>query len=529
LEVFWKPTPVMSMFAPLMSLNIENTPPFAFKVTLPVAAPLAEKAPELTTLMFPATLNVIPEVMLLAGLASVTSPLPVVVMLKRPSPAPMVSAPSGPAGCVTLVPTAVTVKPKGPLPLMISGTPGLLATRRLTLPAFTTSVPILLLEAPRSTESGTENVGAASIVSEFAVTTPAPAESCTTLVNAVIAFVSSDIVFALSGALMAIVGAVSAIELSELTAALFVTLFEAVAASDELFSVTAALKLMSCAARESVDAAPPRRHRQRRGDVDEALRCERDVAAAEQRGDGGRQDLAVGAREVAGEQVARRQVVARRAVAVDVGDGADRDRRRVEQQASPGAQRRAQVGTAREIEGALARHFRLPAVAALGAAARVDLPGVGRVAVGPDDDLAAVALRRRVGVEHDAAADEGLCRVRLRALAVPVAADEDRPSAGRARGVQACLADKADAVAEHLDRPARCAGTARGVELAADHDHSARAARQHDLPVALLDAARAHDAADLHHRAQGCIGGSRLQAHRAAVGGQRARVFRAVH
>ena len=48
--------------------------------------------------------------------------------------------------------------------------------------------------------------------------------------------------FALSGASTVMVGAVSATEFSELSAALLVMLFDAVAASDELLSVTALLK-----------------------------------------------------------------------------------------------------------------------------------------------------------------------------------------------------------------------------------------------------------------------------------------------
>ena len=152
----------------------ELGPPAACRVTLPVAVPSAEKDPELTTLTLPATLNVTPLVIWFVGFVSVTLPLPVVVMLKCPSPAPIVSAPSGPAGCVTLVFDGGDVEAERAASAQHQRDARIVGDAQADVPALTTSVPILLLAKLMSTVSGTGKVGAASIVSVFAVMAPTP-------------------------------------------------------------------------------------------------------------------------------------------------------------------------------------------------------------------------------------------------------------------------------------------------------------------------------------------------------------------
>src|SRR5450755_945859 len=245
----------MSMFCALIGLLREKTPP-ALIWALPAAVPSASRLATETILTLPADVKVTPNWRSLAGLSRLMLPLPTVVMKRRPSPAPTVRAPPGAALCVTLVLSATTLKLKGTVPPSTSGTPGALATRKTTSPALTSNVPILLLAWLRSTESGTLNPGAASMVSALAVTTPTPAASCTMLLPEIDA-ARSDILLAVSGALMLIAALVSEMEFAELTAALVVMVFAPLATSDALLSVTGELMAMSAAASDRVEALPP--------------------------------------------------------------------------------------------------------------------------------------------------------------------------------------------------------------------------------------------------------------------------------
>ena len=127
----WKPTLVMSMLRPLMSPSRLKMPP-ATRATSPVAKPWAPRKPAVLRLMSPATAKTTPPEMLLAGLFRLTLPLSIVAIPNGPpSPTPRVMAPLGASDCVmsVLVPTS---SPCRQLPLMLSGTPGALATARLT-------------------------------------------------------------------------------------------------------------------------------------------------------------------------------------------------------------------------------------------------------------------------------------------------------------------------------------------------------------------------------------------------------------
>ena len=78
--VAWKPTLVMSMLRPLMSLLSVKTP-LVWIVTSPVAVPAPPIVPCATMLASPATFKVTPWIWL-AGLFSVTLPVPMVVRFR---------------------------------------------------------------------------------------------------------------------------------------------------------------------------------------------------------------------------------------------------------------------------------------------------------------------------------------------------------------------------------------------------------------------------------------------------------------
>ena len=83
-----------------------------------------------------------------------------------------------------------------------------------------------------------------------------------------------------------------------------------------------------------------------------------------------------------------------------------------------------------------------------------DAAVIARIAVGPDDHLAAVALLRGIGLDGRAWTDIGAQRILdVRVLALVIPADQHRTAARRARGVDLRRVDQADLVAEQLDVP----------------------------------------------------------------------------
>src|SRR6185436_14505103 len=106
-----------------------------------------------------------------------------------------------------------------------------------------------------------------------------------------------------------------------------------------------------------------------------------------------------------------------------------------------------------------------------------------RVAVGPDDDAAAVAAAAGVGADHAIAADVGALGILdAGVLALVVTADQHGAAARLARSIDDALADDADAHAERLDLAALAAAAGR-FDRAADQG-SAAFGLEHDLAAA---------------------------------------------
>src|SRR5690606_36887101 len=131
------------------------------------------------------------------------------------------------------------------------------------------------------------------------------------------------------------------------------------------------------------------------------------------------------------------------------------------------------VDGAGELEGPFAGHFDKAAVAAIVATGCIDgAVEPGRV-VGPDDDLAAIAVVGRAGVD-----DRALVYVRdgrvldIRLVALEAAADVHLAAAGRARCVDGRAGHEPHAVAGDFDRAAVTVVGAR-VDGAGDHGGAA--------------------------------------------------------
>jgi len=124
--------------------------------------------------------------------------------------------------------------------------------------------------------------------------------------------------------------------------------------------------------------------------------------------------------------------------AINVCHGTHRNVGRIEQQFPVLAVGRAGVDLGSEIEVAFAGSFDESTVTALLAASRGDAAPDGGVAVGPDDDLAAIAVLRGIRVDRAALLNGdvlGVGRVGVDRLAVEVAADADLSATAAAAGV----------------------------------------------------------------------------------------------
>ena len=151
------------------------------------------------------------------------------------------------------------------------------------------------------------------------------------------------------------------------------------------------------------------------------------------------------------------------------------------------------------------------------------------VLVGPDGDIAAVAIGNGVGVDAGAGGDVGGGGVLLRSGAMEVAADQGRAATGVAGNVDLRSRLQVDLLTEHFHRAAGLAGVlAGGVQGAAIADGTQVAAVQDDGAVDVLDAAGLDDAGVVHYAGQQGVFRSRRQEHHAAVGLNETAVFRQI-
>ena len=129
--------------------------------------------------------------------------------------------------------------------------------------------------------------------------------------------------------------------------------------------------------------------------------------------------------------------------------------------------------------------------------------------VGPEDDLAAVALIDGIGLDCGIKAEEGRGGVRRRAGSLVVTAEEHRAPAGVTRSIDQRAAIDSDPVGQQLHRAAGLAGAgAIRVDRAAVQDCTGRhAAQQDDVAGAVFHRARLDHAGVVHDaREQGIPG-----------------------
>ena len=175
-----------------------------------------------------------------------------------------------------------------------------------------------------------------------------------------------------------------------------------------------------------------------------------------------------------------------------------------------------------------ARGLHLATIARHGAAARVDrAQGVG-LAAGPEDDIAAVTGRDRIGRDRGARAHVDARRVGdAGVLAVEAAADQHSAAARVAGGVEAGAVQEGDVgagdddMAAGLARAGACRVERAGhIDLAALH-----VAQERDDTVAVADTARLDDAGVVDRGLEQLSGRLGGQHHLAAVGADHAAVL----
>src|SRR5690606_23521464 len=120
----------------------------------------------------------------------------------------------------------------------------------------------------------------------------------------------------------------------------------------------------------------------------------------------------------------------------------------VEEQGADASVRRGQVYSPGEGQLLAPRDLGEAAVAALGAAARLDLAVVDGQPVGPQDDAAAVAVEAGVRQDRAVAIDKGQLGPLQAALAALLAADADRTAAVRPAGVDLGTLQRQDAAGD---------------------------------------------------------------------------------
>ncbi len=152
------------------------------------------------------------------------------------------------------------------------------------------------------------------------------------------------------------------------------------------------------------------------------------------------------------------------------------------------------------LQQLLAGRFDKSTIAAFRAATRRDGAGIACHFIGPDDDLAAIAMINRIGLDVGAGADEGACRILHRGIvAMVVTTDQHRAAAVLAAGIDSGAAGETDTVAEYRDIAAfSFAGRGRD---AARIENRILACPEHDLAIlAKYRAIRIDDAALIDQR-----------------------------
>ncbi len=181
-----------------------------------------------------------------------------------------------------------------------------------------------------------------------------------------------------------------------------------------------------------------------------------DIGAVQRRGQGGNAQRRRGA--VRRERGGPADIVVR---------GRDGQIGRVQQQRAGLALRRGQIDRAVESERQLARHLGKTAVATLSPTLGADMALVAREIVGPDDDLATVAVFGRIGANHRIfrhISGPGIAHIRI--LALGVAADQHAAAAAGAGRIDQRAVEQTDTLAGQADFAA-LAGAAGGADLAA--------------------------------------------------------------
>ena len=191
--------------------------------------------------------------------------------------------------------------------------------------------------------------------------------------------------------------------------------------------------------------------------------------------------------------------------------GYDGDIIRIEQQVAGYPCRRRQVGEAPVVEPGFARDFSFAAVAAGSTALGAHQTLENRRALGPEDDIAALALDRGIGPDRGAGIDRQPLRLGEGPLPLPAAADPHHATALGARSID-LGAGKGDFLAGHRDRAAFGAAGIQG----AGNLHPALPAFEHDGAALLGDPGRAHHARDIDHALHDAGGGIGRQHNSAA-------------
>ena len=176
----------------------------------------------------------------------------------------------------------------------------------------------------------------------------------------------------------------------------------------------------------------------------------------------------------------------------------------------------------------LARGFNQAAIAGQRATLRRQRAVERGRAIGPDDDLAAIALAERIGPHHRSVVDAGGQGVGFGALALVIAADQHRAAAGVAGSVDRRRAGQRNVLAQHGDlATALPCAAARCVERAGLRDAAAgRVAQQADHAVVVFQRAGAYHAAIVDGAAQQAAGALGAEHDLAAVGLDQAAVLR---
>ncbi len=160
------------------------------------------------------------------------------------------------------------------------------------------------------------------------------------------------------------------------------------------------------------------------------------------------------------------------------------------------------------------------AVAAHGAAARAQRTEESRRVVGPGDDLAAIAVLERIGLNGGIRRDVSASRVLYeRVPSLIVAADQHRAAAGAAGGIERSAGHDPDLLTQHLDAAARSAGIgAARADSSRIRDGARAEAFEPVNAVDLADGVRFDDPGVVDHCTHNVVSGPSAQPNAPAVG-----------